>query len=129
MMNNVRAAGSLKQAKANGYTRMFYRKSLINYYNNPTPENLKAVGAARMERENSGQIKGGHSNYKAQDYSVKDFKTRKEALEVVAFLNKQGYKAVLENWPSSGRGENAHIHSEDQTPVRQGFDKQGKKTN
>lgn len=108
MMKNVEAAGSIEQARANGYTGKHYQKVLKDYYADPTRANLEAIGYVRMEREKV--ISGGHAGGDSADYSVKDLTNRADAVKRVAWLKSQGYKARLENWSGKNKGRNAHIH-------------------
>ncbi len=109
MMENVKAAGSLKQALSN-YTRSVYRIAITNYYAHPTEENLLKVGEVRRQREKV--ISGGHSNYDAVDYSVLDIDSKIDAVDRTSWLAEQGLEAKLENWDGAKRGKNAHIHVE-----------------
>ena len=108
MMNNVEAAGSIAQARANGYTGKHYQPALKAYYADPTRANLEAIGYIRLEREKV--ISGGHAGGDSADYSVNDLTNKADALKRVAWLKKQGYRARLENWGGVKKGKNAHIH-------------------
>ena len=108
MMNNVEAAGSIEQARANGYTGKHYQPALKAYYADPTRANLEAIGYIRLEREKV--ISGGHAGGDSADYSVSDLTNKADALKRVAWLKKQGYRVQLENWSGAKKGKNAHIH-------------------
>lgn len=110
MMQGVKTAGSLEQARRNGYTGKHYQPALETYYKRPTQSNLEKIGKIRLERELSGGLTGGHSKGDSADYSVSDLTTRSDALKRVEWLNSQGYQAHLENWSGVEKGENAHIH-------------------
>lgn len=111
MMKNVRAGGSLKQARESGYTRAAYQPSLKSYFADPSPENLKRIGEVRRAREKT--ITGGHKGGDAMDVRVTDLSDRTKAIARVAWLESQGYTTNLENWSEgSPRGKNAHIHLE-----------------
>ncbi len=105
MINAIVKSPSLGAA-LNAYTRDIYQQPIRDYFANKTEANLEKIREARRGREKV--ISTGHAHYGAMDYSVSDLSSEAEALERVAWLQKQGYTAKLEYWG----GSNAHIHVE-----------------